>query len=67
MDIPRWLVYVLGVISGALLMLAVGPASDAFWEAAYWARRICLVVGAVVLVGGLAAGAVYLFMQSHPS
>lgn len=64
-DLPGWLIYVLGVISGCLLVLAIGPSSDAFWEAVYIVRRWCTIVGGVVLGGGAIAGVIYLLVHFH--
>lgn len=66
-DLPWWLIYVLGVVSGALLVLAIGPSSDAFWEAVYIVRRWCTIIGGVVLGGGAIAGVVYLLVHFHGS
>jgi hypothetical protein len=55
--IPAWLIFALGVVCGALLVLAIGPTSDAFWTAAYTVRRWCTIVGACV-IGATAVGGV---------
>lgn len=65
--IPDWLIYVLGVVSGALLVFAIGPASEAFWDAVYFVRRACLIVGAVVLAGLLLGGAGWLLVAATTS
>lgn len=58
--VPWWLIYGLGVVSGALLVLGIRPSSDAFWEAVYTVRRACTIVGAVVLTGAAICGVGYL-------
>jgi hypothetical protein len=64
-DLPGWLIYLLGVISGALLVLGLGPASDAFWEVAFWLRRAAIIVGAVVLAGAVVAAVGYLVLNAQ--
>lgn len=64
-DLPWWLIFALGVVVGALGVLAIGPSSDAFWEAVYYVRRICLIIGGVVLGGGTLVGVIYLVMHFH--
>jgi hypothetical protein len=64
-DLPWWLIFVLGVIVGCLGTLAIGPTSDAFWEAVYIVRRWCIITGAVVLGGGTLAGIVFLIYQAN--
>lgn len=69
-DLPWWLTYVLGIVSGVVLTLAIGPSSDAFWEAVYIVRRWCLIIGGVVLGGGTLFGICYLvyyFKIAKPS
>lgn len=66
-DLPGWLIYALGVISGALLVLAIGPASDTFWDAVYWVRRVCIIVGASVLALAVIGGVGYIVWQSQAS
>jgi hypothetical protein len=63
--IPTWLVYVLGVVTGALVVLAIGPASDTFWEAIYVVRRWCTIVGACVLAAAAFGGVGYLLWQAN--
>jgi hypothetical protein len=64
-DLPGWMIYALGVVTGALLMLGLGPASDAFWEVTFWLRRAAIIVGAVVLAGAFLVAAGYLVLQAQ--
>jgi hypothetical protein len=64
-DLPWWAFLVLGLIGGALGTLAIGPTSDAFWEAVYIVRRWCIIVGATVLGGGFLAGVAFLIYQAN--
>lgn len=69
-DLPGWLIFVLGVVVGALGILVIGPASDAYWEAVYAVRRFCLIVGVCVVVLVVVGGVGYLvwyFASASPS
>lgn len=48
---PLWLWLILAAIVGGLLVLAVGPATDVFWELVWQVQRFCQVVGVLVLAG----------------
>jgi hypothetical protein len=63
-DLPWWVIFFLGLISGVLGTLAIGPTSDAFWAAVYIVRRWCLITGAVVLCGGTLFGICYLIYRA---
>jgi hypothetical protein len=62
-DLPWWLIFALGVVTGALAVLAIGPTSDAFWEAVYTVRRWCTIIGACVLTAVFLGGVGYLLVQ----
>lgn len=63
--VPGWVLYALGVVSGALLVLAIGPSSDAFWTAVYTVRRWCTILGAMVLAAAVLGGLGYIVLQSQ--